>query len=190
MEMPVEIRDPDMPIGTHVFTALDFSSDGNTARWSVVSVARYEDTYGGYGDYDEFEDFNRRRRKETHRKAAPTDIRSAAAALERIVIPADLEEKLSEYVWPGSSIIISDEPMHKKETNDHTDFVVLLSGYPQGGIKKRPPPPPAYYYDDGPFAFFAPSNPRSNSYYYGGYGNRPYGTRQRYKKQPSIFSWW
>jgi lipoprotein-anchoring transpeptidase ErfK/SrfK len=192
-EIPVEIKDPDTPIGTHVFTALDYTPDGNAARWNVVSIARHEDSYGGY---DEFDDFNRRRKKDT-RPAAATNAEAAAAALERITLPADLKEALSEYVWPGSSIIVSDEPMHKKETNDHTDFVVLLSGYPQGGIKKRPPPP-VYDYDYGLFSYYgnSPYAPRYGSrnyyrdYYRDPYVSRGYGTRPRYKKKPSLFSWW
>ena len=37
---------------------------------------------------------------------------------------------------PRSSLIISDEPL-STETGKGTDFVVLLSGEPQGGIKMR-----------------------------------------------------
>jgi hypothetical protein len=37
---------------------------------------------------------------------------------------------------PRSSLIVTDEPM-SSETGKGTEFVVLLSGEPQGGIKKR-----------------------------------------------------
>jgi hypothetical protein len=37
---------------------------------------------------------------------------------------------------PRSSVIISDEGL-SSETGRHTDFVVLLSGEPQGGIANR-----------------------------------------------------
>ena len=36
IEVPITIRDPDMPIGTHVFTAM--ASDGAGLRWSAVSI--------------------------------------------------------------------------------------------------------------------------------------------------------
>ncbi|WP_295557224.1 L,D-transpeptidase [uncultured Hyphomicrobium sp.] len=36
IEVPVAIRDPDLPIGTHVFTAM--ASDGAGLRWSAVSI--------------------------------------------------------------------------------------------------------------------------------------------------------
>ncbi|KWV58042.1 hypothetical protein AS156_34995 [Bradyrhizobium macuxiense] len=36
IEVPVTIRDPDQPIGTHVFTAM--ARDGASLRWSVVTI--------------------------------------------------------------------------------------------------------------------------------------------------------
>ena len=39
-------------------------------------------------------------------------------------------------VSPRSSLIVTDEPL-SPETGKGTDFVVLLSGEPQGGIKSR-----------------------------------------------------
>ena len=44
--------------------------------------------------------------------------------------------RVSGSVWPGSSLIVSDEEM-SKETGQATDFIVLISGEPQGGLKKR-----------------------------------------------------
>lgn len=150
MDVPVTIRDPDLPIGTHVFTALDYAPDGNSTRWNVVSIARYEDTI------DEFRNAGKQRQNGNAAagEPPPTDIAAATQALERITFAPEIKESLSEYVWPGTSIIISDEEMHKKETNNFTDFVVLVSGYPQGGIKKRRPPPVSPYYSDAPLAFF------------------------------------
>jgi hypothetical protein len=37
---------------------------------------------------------------------------------------------------PRASLIVTDEPP-SSETGNGTEFVVLLSGEPQGGIKKR-----------------------------------------------------
>ena len=44
---------------------------------------------------------------------------------------------------PGSSLIISDEGA-SIETGKDTDFVIIMSGEPQGGIKVRRKEPPAY----------------------------------------------
>jgi hypothetical protein len=41
IEVPVTIRDADVPIGTHVFTA--FASDGDGLRWTAVSIDNGDD---------------------------------------------------------------------------------------------------------------------------------------------------
>ncbi|WP_439543351.1 L,D-transpeptidase [Hyphomicrobium sp.] len=41
IEVPVTIRDPDTPIGTHVFTAM--ASEGSGLRWSAVSIDNGDD---------------------------------------------------------------------------------------------------------------------------------------------------
>jgi hypothetical protein len=41
IEVPVTIRDPDMPIGTHVFTAMASTDEG--LRWSVVTIDNADD---------------------------------------------------------------------------------------------------------------------------------------------------
>jgi hypothetical protein len=71
---------------------------------------------------------------------------AATAALDRIDIPAETRERISQLVLPGSSVIVSDEAAHK-ETGKATDFIVLLSGEPQGGIILRPKPKPEFYDD-------------------------------------------
>ena len=38
LESPVTIADPDRPIGTHVFTAIERSTDDAKVRWSAVSL--------------------------------------------------------------------------------------------------------------------------------------------------------
>ena len=44
IEVPVTIRDPDRPIGTHVFTAM--ARDGAGLRWTVVSIDEGDDAKG------------------------------------------------------------------------------------------------------------------------------------------------
>jgi hypothetical protein len=60
----------------------------------------------------------------------------AKSALDRIVFPQDAFARIAETAQPRSSLIISDEEM-SSETGKGTDFVVLLSGEPQGGIARR-----------------------------------------------------
>jgi hypothetical protein len=65
-----------------------------------------------------------------------TDLSSAKAALERIAIPQDILDRIAEMVSPGSSLIISDEAL-SSETGKGTEFVVVMSDEPQGGLKHR-----------------------------------------------------
>ncbi len=131
-ESPVTIADPDRPIGTHVFTATERTTgDDANLRWSVVSLR------GGRPPDGVVEPQDRAVRGSSGRDAepAPTDPDSAKAALDRIVIPQDILDRIAG-IAPRSSLIVTDEGV-SSETGKGTDFVVLLSGEPQGGIKKR-----------------------------------------------------
>jgi hypothetical protein len=119
LEVPVTIQDADGPIGTHVFTATERTSTG--IRWSVVSLV------GGRSDSNP-------------NTSVRTDPEGAKAALNRIIIPQDTRDFIAERLSPPSSFIISDEAL-SSETGPETEFVVLLSGQPQGGIKHRRPSP-------------------------------------------------
>jgi hypothetical protein len=145
-ESPVTIANPERPIGTHTYTAVAYGANGRDMRWNVVSIgggSRYERNYdedyydNDYDDYDDYDRPRRRRQVSTNSVPVPTDVAAAKAALDRITIPQDVVERISELVLPGTSLIVSDEEA-SKETGKQTDFVVLISGEPQGAIKKRP----------------------------------------------------
>ena len=126
LETPVTIADPDRPFGTHVFTAIERTTDDAGLRWSVVSL-------GGGGAVEPQD----RTRGSSGRdvEPAPTDPDGAKAALDRIVIPQDALDRIAA-IAPRSSLIVTDEGV-SPETGKGTEFVVVLSGEPQGGIKKR-----------------------------------------------------
>ncbi len=62
----------------------------------------------------------------------------AKSALDRITIPQDVVDRIAPTALPRSSIIVSDEPPNR-ETNNRTEFVVVLSNQPQGGLAMRRP---------------------------------------------------
>jgi hypothetical protein len=64
------------------------------------------------------------------------DLGGAKAALDRIAIPQEVLDRIAGMVSPRSSLIISDETL-SPETGKGTDFIVVMSGEPQGGIKFR-----------------------------------------------------
>ena len=131
LDVPVTIQDPDRPIGTHVFTVMERNGSDNEMRWSVVSLhgSRQDE-----GTPESSDSASGSLAEDTETIA--TDPGPAKAALDRIGMPEDTRERIAELVSPRSSLIISDEPS-SRETGHGTDFVVLLSGEPQGGIKTR-----------------------------------------------------
>jgi hypothetical protein len=129
-ESPVTIADPDRPIGTHVFTAIERSSGEANLRWSVVSLGAGRPPGGTIQPHGRV-----RGGSGGDVEPMPTDPDSAKAALDRIVIAQDVLDRIAG-IAPRSSLIITDEAL-SSETGKGTDFVVLLSGEPQGGIKTR-----------------------------------------------------
>ena len=127
LDIPVTIRDSETPIGTHVFTAVE-RADNRGMQWSVVSLVGSSNigTAETYGP--------------THKgpegHAEEMDLFNAKAALDRIVIPEDTVDRIREMVSPRSSLIISDEGP-SPETGRGTEFVIIMSGEPQGGLTNR-----------------------------------------------------
>ena len=129
LEIPVTIQDADVPIGTHVFTALEQTDSDGDMQWSVVSLIGAHQDNGipelhGPGPGD------------GHVERMRTDAAGAKAALDRIAIPKETFDQIAEMVSPRSSLIISDEAL-SSETGRGTEFVILMSGEPQGGINIR-----------------------------------------------------
>jgi len=116
-DVPVRIEHPEEPLGTHVFTAMEFQNDGAAIRWTVVSLP---------------EEFSRMsggvvKERDVPAKQAALSVPlpdQANAALDRIEIPQDAVERISELLTPASSLIISDNEL-SRETGRDTDFIVV-----------------------------------------------------------------
>jgi hypothetical protein len=145
LESPVTILDADSPIGTHIFTAVERTSGEANMRWNVVSLDSGQAHNGGVE--------SRGRAGGEHGRdvePVPADPVGAKSALDRIVIPQDVLDRIAG-IAPRSTLIITDEAL-SPETGKGTDFVVILSGEPQGGIKirRRAPGPEAEFRYDSP----------------------------------------
>jgi L,D-transpeptidase catalytic domain len=127
-EGPVTIRDPQAPIGTFVFTALERAGASGEMRWSVVAM------YGNPTNIEPVEQPRRGRARST--AAVPTDTAAAGAALDRITMTPEALDIITDVVLPESSLIVSDEGP-SRETGKDTDFVVVMSQEPQGALKIR-----------------------------------------------------
>jgi hypothetical protein len=121
-EVPVTIDRPAQPLGTHLYTALGFKEDGANLRWNLVTVPtspvveRRGQPDGGS---------RKAGRKDREPLAVETPrVSTAAEALERITIPEDAVQRISELMSPEASLIISDYGLGG-ETGEYTDFIVL-----------------------------------------------------------------
>ena len=127
LETAVTIRDPERPLGTHVFTAIERKENAGAMRWTVVSFPEESSSKA------ERVRIEPRQRRHPHREAKrlkrssepPPSAARASAALERIEIPQDAAERIAELLMPKSSLIISDQPL-SEETDSDTDFIVLV----------------------------------------------------------------
>ncbi|HEV2156796.1 L,D-transpeptidase [Bradyrhizobium sp.] len=115
-DVPVKIENPEEPLGTHVFTAMDFQNEGTAIRWTVVSIP------------DEFPRIAgaTKGREAPVKQTAPSvpSPDQANAVLNRIEIPQGTVESISKLLTPASSLIISDSGF-SHETGKDTDFIVL-----------------------------------------------------------------
>ena len=93
-DAPVSLRNPDQPLGTHVYTALKFAPGDTKVRWVTLDV---QDS-------------------------------GAASPLDRLEIPDDLRQKVSERLTPGSTFIVADTSINSANLPKGGDFVVLAKG--------------------------------------------------------------
>jgi lipoprotein-anchoring transpeptidase ErfK/SrfK len=124
-DVPVTIAPSERPLGTHVFTAEVDKTDTNILHWSVITVPL--SARAAMRDSDE----PRRSRRQKGKPApAPVEAKpaplpnSAAEALDRITIPADVMARISEAMTSGASIVVSDQGINQGETGEYTDFIV------------------------------------------------------------------
>jgi L,D-transpeptidase catalytic domain len=116
-DMPVVIDEPDRPLGTHVLTAMEVTDNG--MRWNLMTIPTDPSAPVDQRDY------SRKRSKEPSRPAMQLQPSSTAAeALNRIVMPKEAVDRISELLIPGSSLVIADEGLGR-ETGRYTEFIVL-----------------------------------------------------------------
>lgn len=126
LESPIVIREPEKPLGVHLFTAQNFDKYANEARWLALTLQK--PAAEKKRKKSKKQRWAKRRRASTQKTeppAAPVEAVTAAEVLDRIDIPADVRKQISALLAPGSSISISDHGI-SRETGKGTDFVVLV----------------------------------------------------------------
>ena len=142
-DAPVGLKNPEEPLGTHVYTALKFAPGDTKTRWMAVTVQ------GG----------------------------PAEDALDRIEIPDDIRQRISERLTPGSTLIIGDTSINAAGLPKGGDFVVLA----KYSSPKTAANPSAG--DDGTVQPKKKRTVRRNTYNYS-YG---YNTQRNYQSQQRTF---
>jgi L,D-transpeptidase catalytic domain len=121
-DTPITISHPEVPLGTHVFTASRPTNDSFGVRWLAVSIG-YDRTAAG-------RTAGKRKGERAAREERPAPLtgealrQTAAQALDRIEIPPEALERIAPLVVPGSSLLISDQGLGG-ETGRDTDFIVV-----------------------------------------------------------------
>src|SRR5262249_27228747 len=120
-ETAVTIRDADAPLGTHLYTAVAFKEDRTAMRWTAVTLPERT------ASEPEHRRTGKKKNGDDHEPAAhvPESVKLAAArALDRVEMPQDAIDRISDLLSPGASLIISDYPL-SSETGKYTDFIIL-----------------------------------------------------------------
>jgi L,D-transpeptidase catalytic domain len=117
-DVAVKIQNPEEPLGTHVFTVMEPQNEGSAARWTVVSIPER----GTSADSTKERKAPKQQIIETTPSVQLSD--NANTALDRIEIPQDAMEQISELLTPGSSLILSDYGF-SSEAGPYTDFIVI-----------------------------------------------------------------
>ena len=119
-DVPVKIQNPEEPLGTHVFTAMEFQNEGSATRWTVVSMPE---------EFPRMPRGSAKAREAAAKRIIATTLPAplpdkANTALDRIEISQDAMERISGLLTPASSLIISDHGI-SHETGKGTDFIVV-----------------------------------------------------------------
>jgi hypothetical protein len=125
-EAPVKIERPQEPLGTHVFTALDYMPDHSTFRWNVVTLPPESAKAEQHWRYVTDARRNRRRELVEEPAAQPRQPpETPQQALARIQISNDVIDLVSELMVPGSSLVVSDHDLGPETDSSGTDFIVI-----------------------------------------------------------------
>lgn len=116
-DIPITVANPELPLGTHVYTATGYNDDQTTFQWMAISLPPEQRT--------EQRSKRRGRGQAVSEADAPvTNSASAAEALSRVEIPKEALDRIGYLLEPGSSLTISDKGLGSY-TGKGTGFIVL-----------------------------------------------------------------
>jgi len=117
-EAPITIRDPERPIGTHIYSAIEPSADGSKMRWTAITMPAPKAATSSSRD-------RKKSKQAEETPAAVEPAETAAGALDRIELPDEARQRIAELLWTGGSLIVSDQPRSPEMSENATDFIVI-----------------------------------------------------------------
>jgi hypothetical protein len=128
MDVAVTVRDPDRPLGTHIFKAMDAVDPSAPLEWRGLTI----ETPDGSSPLRSATP-GRRGKSGTagaERTPGPDPLQSARAALDRIEFPEEVLSRILPTMQAGATLIVSDLGP-SIETGPGTDIVVQTKGEEQ-----------------------------------------------------------
>ncbi|KAA3504280.1 hypothetical protein DXM27_03250 [Rhizobium rhizogenes] len=115
-EAAIDIRDPEVALGTHFLEAVSVDRAKGTAEWNGVTLENHLPAAA-------------RKRLGITVTEAPGGFDQLSAVLGRLDIPADIRSRIEQELSTGSSITVSDLS-HQMETGTGTDFITVTKEGP------------------------------------------------------------
>jgi len=118
---PIEIEQPDAPLGTQFYSAYSYTSDGNDLVWHALTADRT-----GLKKRKSSRRHKKRRRdrdEESVEASLGLPAQTPKNALDRIELSDEIRLRLAELIKPGSALFISDEGV-SYETGEYTEIIV------------------------------------------------------------------
>ena len=117
-DAPISVRDEGRSIGTHFYISTHARDDGAQLNWQAVSIPA-----GAASPPHKARKTGSLRQDDEDQGPALVP-ETAMGALDRVIISEQISQRLSELIWVGASIIISDHGI-SSETGSTTDFIIL-----------------------------------------------------------------
>ena len=115
-EAAIDIKDPEVALGTHFFEAIAVNRAAGTAEWNGVTLENHLPAAA-------------RKRLGITVTEAPGGFDQLSAVLGRLEIPAEIRYRIEKELSTGSSITVSDLS-HQMETGMGTDFITVTKEGP------------------------------------------------------------
>ncbi|MGV2065021.1 L,D-transpeptidase family protein [Agrobacterium sp. 22-226-1] len=110
-EAAIDIKDPEVALGTHFFEAVSVDRAAGTAEWNGVTLGNHLPAAA-------------RKRLGISVTEAPGGFDQLSAVLGRLEIPTEIRSRIEQELSSGSSITVSDIS-HQLETGTGTDFITV-----------------------------------------------------------------